>query len=111
MDIAVVLAQHWEGLHSGATAIAHLSSSNITTVVAHVGSLDPQFVRVIVNGLELYPSAMSHVSLPAELGVWDNCYLKGSIPLNTPSNFHGLTKFLGNNVELVSNCLTEINIP
>ena len=110
MNIAVVLAQHWEGLNSGAIAVAHLSSNNITTVVAHVGSLDPEFVRVIVNGLELYPATMSHASLPAELGVWDNCYLNGSIPSNTPSNFHGLTKYLGNNVELVSNCLTEINM-
>jgi hypothetical protein len=80
MNIGVVLAQHWKGLHSGAVAIAHLSTDNVTTVIAHVGSLDPEFARVILNKMELYPATMAHASLPTGLGIFDNCYLNGSIP-------------------------------
>ena len=111
MDVGVVLAQHWEGLHSGAVAIAHLSSDNVTTVIAHVGSLDPEFTRVILNKLELYPATMSYPRLPTGLGIFDNCYANGSIPLDTLRNHSGVTKFLGNNVSLVSDCLTKIKVP
>ena len=105
------ISPHWEELQSGSIALAHFSSDNITTVVTRVGSLDAEEVKVMIINLELYLSSFPYTRVPSILGVFDNCYRNGSIPVDVLTEHDGATQFMGNNIELSVNCVTKIILP
>jgi len=118
---ALALAISGDAILAGTTAAAYYSpEAGVLTVVAHCVTPDSMNARAMINGVELLPIIGNYPDIPAHLGVWSGTYFPCccvplrvpemlSIPMpDYPATFRGGFLFLGENVFLYSNEVTEI---